>query len=188
VTDLKVEYVILSLLLGYVIFMIYEQRTFLFFQLKRFFYTKTDLHSLKKKEFDVIQLIIKPKDGEFFDGPTFDQVLKELHLIFGKDQFFHKKEHERVIYSVCHLYPPGTFAHYQMDRSSYSGCKFFLVLDDDYDKHGVSFDLMLKDAQYLAMMLHAELLDEAENALTSVSINFIKQKIILDSYHYRPTH
>jgi FtsZ-interacting cell division protein ZipA len=69
-----------------------------------------------------------------------------------------------------------------MDRSSYSGCKFFLVINSN-DFNSFKFDNLLKDSQYLADHLDAVLIDEVENQLTNISIAFIKQKIALRSYY-----
>jgi FtsZ-interacting cell division protein ZipA len=184
IADAKINIFIFILSVGYLSLSIYENRQFLFFKIKRFFYKNINQQAVlsAQSSYDVVQLIIKPQHSDFFDSLLFETGIKKLGLVFGEDQFFHKIHEKKIIYSVCHLYPPGTFAQQQLDRASYSGCKFFLVIDQR-DFNSFKFDLLLKDAQALAEHLDAILIDEVENPLTHMSIEFIKQKIALRSYY-----
>jgi FtsZ-interacting cell division protein ZipA len=182
--DLTVKMFIIFLSISYILLSLYENKAFLLFKLKKFFHKKINQQNLldTQSSHDIIQLIVKPKNSDFFDAARFESGIKQLGLIFGEDKFFHKMHAGELVYSVCHLYPPGTFAQYQMDRSSYSGCKFFLVISSN-DFNSFKFDNLLKDSQYLADHLDAVLIDEVENQLTNMSIAFIKQKIALRSYY-----
>ena len=181
-TDQVLKSLILFCTLSYFLIEIYEHRHSVFFKIKQIMrrkrYRAQDFETQQVQ--DVIQLIIKPKDT-FFDAAAFSKTIKELKLVFGEDGFFHKVEDRKIVYTLCHLYPPGTFAAHLLDRSSYSGCKLFLMIEPQ-DFSNKKFEKLIEDARLLAERLDASLIDEDSNPLTKISIDFIRQKIAMRSY------
>ena len=169
--------------LAYFILYLIEIRKDLFRFLKKIMPVKINRQkAIQEISPDVIQLIIKPRNEQYLDAIKFEQIIKSLNLVYGQDKFFHKIEDNFVIYTLCHLYEPGTFTKTHLTQASYSGCKFFFIIDADHIKRSC-FDKMIQDAFHFAIQLDCFLYDELNNQMTSQSINYLRQRVAMRSYH-----
>jgi FtsZ-interacting cell division protein ZipA len=169
--------------LAYFILYLIEIRTDLIKYLKRLMPIKINRQkAIEKNSPDVIQLIIKPREDQYLDAIKFEKIIKNLNLVYGQDKFFHKVENDFIVYTLCHLYEPGTFTKTHLAESSYSGCKFFFIVDADHIKRSC-FDKMIEDAFHFAVQLDCCLYDELNNQMTSQSINYLRQRVAIRSYH-----
>lgn len=124
----------------------------------------------------MITLMLKPSKGSYFNGIDLKKSFLELGLVAGEDGFLYKVQGIKSIYSVCHLYQPGTFALYELEYSSYSGCLFILCLDE-IDNPLECFELMLEDFQQMGQALKAQILDENAEPLSLSNINYIRHQV-----------
>ena len=123
-----------------------------------------------------ITLILKPSKGQFFSGRQLKSAFTEIGLIAGSDGFMYKTQGIKTLYSVCHLYQPGTFCFHQLEHTSYSGCLFILCWQDHENLLKI-FELMLQDFQRMGRLLHAVCLDENAEPLSLSNISFIRDQI-----------
>lgn len=136
---------------------------------------------MPKKQLDkaekTVTLMLKPSKEKYFNGKALKKSFFQLGLVAGEDGFLYKAKGIRPLYTVCHLYQPGTFALHQLETSSYSGCLFILCLDESENPLS-DFDLMLEDFQKMSQILKAQSLDENGEPLSLSNINYIRDQIM----------
>lgn len=132
---------------------------------------------VQENDKEAITLILKPLKGQFFAGKQLKQAFAQAGLIAGSDGFMYKTQGIKTLYSVCHLYQPGTFSFHQLEHTSYSGCLFILCLEESPQNLKI-FELMLEDFQRMGRFLHAQCLDENAEPLSLSNIHFIREQIL----------
>ena len=135
------------------------------------------INSDTDKYHKTITLMLKPSKSKFFSGCDLKHVFLKLGLVAGEDGFFYKTKGIRSVYTVCHIYQPGTFAFYELQNSSYSGCLFILCLDES-ENPVQSFEEMLEDFQSMGQELRAQILDENGEPLSLSNIHYIRQQVL----------
>jgi FtsZ-interacting cell division protein ZipA len=125
-----------------------------------------------------ISLMLKPKRGKYFDGTLLKEAFAYLHLTQGEEGFVHKRLGLEILYSICHLYHPGTFSYHQLEGSFYTGLLFVFIPTKKCTAKK-EFNLMLKDFNKMAIWLSAYKLDENAELLTERNIEYLEQLVIL---------
>lgn len=137
---------------------------------------KTQSKSNSTHSSQTITLMLKPARGQFFSGKELKQAFVSCSLLAGEDGFMYKTHGIKPIYSVCHLYQPGTFSYHHLEHTSYSGCLFILCLEEHAEPLNC-FELMLEDFQKMSRLLKAQSLDENGEPLSLSNLNYIRQSI-----------
>lgn len=133
-------------------------------------------HNVKK----VFTLYIQAKGDEEFRGDSLLQALLSVGCRFGAMDIFHRHEktsgHGKVLFSVASIINPGTFDIDNIQDITTPGLALFFTCPGTTAPLMV-FDLMLKTSYKLAKFLHAEILDDQFNRLTSERVAEIRTKI-----------
>lgn len=123
-----------------------------------------------------ICLMLKPKKGRYFDGALLKEAFSYLQLSQGPEGFVHKRYGLDILYSICHLYHPGTLSYHQLAASFYAGL-LFVFSPTSKEKAQQEFAVMIKDFNKMAIWLSADRLDENAEPLTARNLEYIEQLV-----------
>ena len=128
----------------------------------------------------IVQINLIAKQGDKYSGPAILAACKEVGLIAGDMQIFHRyasDARKKVQFSMASLVEPGVFPLKSMDGFSTPGLVLFCQLPGPGDSLAIFSD-MLYTAQRLLATLGGELRDETHSALTKQTIEHIRSQIL----------
>jgi len=128
----------------------------------------------------IVQINLIAKQGAKFAGPAILAACKEVGLVAGDMQIFHRYTGDgrnKTQFSMASLVEPGVFPLKAMEDFSSPGLILFCQLPGPGDSLAIFSD-MLFTAQRLQAILGGELQDETHSALSKQTIEHIRSQIL----------
>jgi len=128
---------------------------------------------------EIIMIHVVAKFGNFLGGELLD-AFNEVHLYHGDMQIFYLYENTdgtgNIMFSVVSAVEPGYFEISKMKNFVTPGITLFFKLTRP-NQSIAAFELMLRTAKKLAMLLNGQLIDENRQLLTMPVIERYRDRI-----------
>lgn len=129
---------------------------------------------------EILQLFLKPSDGEIFQGMDILRSLNHVGMVFGSMGIFHKEvegdnEIVEILFSAANMFEPGSFNLQQIETERCRGLVFFMKLPSSIDD-GVALETLLTTTGQVAKLLHGNLYKTPEETLDDDFLDALRLK------------
>ncbi|MDE2234348.1 MAG: cell division protein ZipA [Gammaproteobacteria bacterium] len=139
-----------------------------------------DADPATKKPQLIICLHVADRSQQGFAGAQVLAALQMAGLRYGQYQVFHRitnTELQQSVFSVANMVEPGTLNPESLPQTRIPGLTLFLLLPGPQNAVAACAD-MLATARLLARQLHADVLDDKHNLLTSDGTQQLRERIL----------
>ncbi len=137
-----------------------------------------DEEPLPPENIITVSLLSRARFG--FPGGELLQALNSAHLYFGKNDIFHRHEHDdgtgAVLFSLVKSVEPGYF-HIDMLTKEHVPGVTMILRPSKVINPAVALDKMVRAAKQMAFTLNAELLDHERKPLTLTTIEKYRNQL-----------
>lgn len=131
---------------------------------------------------EIVVITVIAKKGESFSGNSILTAAKQAGLKHGEMNIFHRYEQGGLgkrgyLFSMANVLEPGSFNLQEIHKMRTPGVCFFLNLPGP-KKSVLAFELLVDTARKMAKFLGGELQDGRRNAMTTKSLEQLRQKVV----------